>query len=124
MNRRTIISLAGTLAIWAGTTSVALAQDSTSAPGNRMDAVAGRMIRGESYDQATRATLPASRSTMRRGIQVSPTPSLDSYDRVASRARLAASEDADVVNARYEKHLAAMSSLGAHEAGWIASIEK
>jgi hypothetical protein len=121
MKSRLTISLAGALAIWAASASTALAEDMGSTPENRMDATAARMVRGESYDQATRATASGSRSNVNYDVFATRMSALDSYDQAANAARKAAPEDADVVNSRWEKHLTAMTNLKAHEAGWAAS---
>ncbi len=121
MKSRLATFLAGALALWAGTTSIALALDATSTSEGRMDAVASRMARGESYDQATRATLPGSHGNARLDVYAARMSRLDSYDGAANAARFTASENADAVNSRWEKHLTAMTDLNAHEAGWTAS---
>ncbi len=122
MKFRLATSLGAALAIWAGNASAA-PQDA-SAPENRMDAIAARMVRGESYDQATRATLPGSRSNVRLDVYLARTSRLDSYDQAANAARSGASEDADAVNSRWETHLAQMQELKTHEAGWAATASR
>ncbi len=91
MKSRLATFLAGALALWAGTASIALALDQTSTSDARMDAVASRMVRGESYDQATRATLPGSHGT---GASTSTPPGCPGWiatigrrTRLGSRAR-------------------------------------
>ncbi len=123
MKFRLATSLAGALAIWAGTATIASARDA-SAPESRTDAIAARMVRGESYDQATRATLPGSRSNVRMDVYLTRMSRLDSYDRAAGAARFAGSEDSDIINSRWEKHLAEMENLKTHEAGWAATASR
>ncbi len=117
-------SLAGALAIWTASASAALAEDGTRTPENRLDAIAARMVRGESYDQAARTTLPGTRSNVRYDISASRMASLEPYDQAANAARFPVPENPDVVNSRWEKHLTAMTDLKGHEAGWTASARR
>jgi hypothetical protein len=77
------------------------------------------MSHGESYDQATRA-VPQVQSDERSQAILAEMNKGKSY----REARLATSDRAEVVNARWNKHEAAMERGGSHEAGWAASTRE
>lgn len=94
------------------------------AAGDRTHAIAARMARGESYDQAARATLPSAEASARAQTIAAQMATGKSHDRAAQAASSAdpsGSETLEVVDARWAKHLGAMQAGGAHEAGWAAS---
>jgi hypothetical protein len=84
------------------------------------------MSRGESYDQASRNSLPTSGMTDRAQQVAAQMATGASYDRASQAAASAdpgQTESPGVVTARWTRHLGAMQAGGAHEAGWAASTQ-
>ncbi len=114
MIRRIAVVLAAAEALWAATASATPDEPVVTAE-NRVQLVAARMSQGESYDRATRAVpLPSDERSREIGALVA-------QGKTYREAQLAVGERAEIVNARWNKHLAAMVDGGAHEAGWVAS---
>src|SRR5512147_3150957 len=110
--------LAGAIAFSAGAAYAAPDTQAVTLE-NRIQLVAARMNQGESYDQATRA-VPQPRTDGRSQAIADEMVKGSTY----RQARLTVSERIDVVNARWTRHQIAMSSGGAHEAGWAASVRE
>jgi hypothetical protein len=85
------------------------------------------MVRGESYDQAIQNVIQAANdeTTHPNTSGVSTRAALmakgASYDQATNEVLKTPTEPTEVINNRWNKHLAAMTALGAHEAGWAAS---
>ncbi len=124
MTSRFTAVLVAALAMGAGTAAAA-SDDARHASQDRLEAIAARMTRGESYDQATRETLPTSGEESRAGAIAAKMSSLMSYDQAARAAADEAARDEAVsaaANERWINHLRAMTAAGgAHDAGWRAS---
>ncbi len=129
MMPRFAVILTGVLATWATTASASpMTRGTAQATAGRVDAIAARMAAGgTSYDQATREVIQAanegsapdtSRVTTYARVLAN---GASAYDQGSVAARKASPEPAAVANKRWEKHLAAMTDGGYHDAGWAAS---